>query len=94
MGLIYHILIGFVHLLFVAMDIVLLMIAVKVVYDRWKPSWLKQLMHAVEPLINFALKYTADISLKVTGKTYSDKTLMLLIIVCMFTARLIVAGLL
>ncbi len=94
MGLICNIFIGVTHLLFVAMDIIFVMIAVKVIYDRWRPDCLKQVLDAVEPIVDYMSKYVGSMSLKVTGKVYSQRTLLLLIIICLSVARLIIAGLL
>ena len=94
MGLINNILISFVHFLFVVMDFILLMIAVKVVYDRWRPSWLKQAVDAIEPIHSFILNYAERIVMSLTRRTYSQKTLLLLVVICLSMARLFVASLL
>lgn len=94
MGLIYNILIGAVHLLFVVMDIFFVMIAVKIIYDRWRPSVLKQTVTAIAPLTALVLDYVKEVSVKITGRTYSEKTLLLLIIICLSVIRLIAISLL
>ena len=94
MGLIYSILIGFIHLFFVAMDIFFMMMIVKTVYDRWKPSWLKEAAHAIEPIMTTMIDYVGGALSKITGKRYSDKTLLVLIIVCLTLARFTVTSLL
>jgi hypothetical protein len=93
MGLIYNIIISIVHLLFVAIDIFLLMIAIKAVYDRWRPSWLKQAINATEPIVNCVCIYAGRIVSNLTGKTYSQKMLLLLIVICLLMVRLVVASL-
>ena len=94
MGLIYNILIGVVHLLFVVMDIFFVMIAAKIIYDRWRPYVLKQTVIAIEPLIALVLNYAKEVSVKITGRAYSEKTLLLLIIICLSVIRLIAISLL
>ena len=94
MGLIYSILIGFVHLFFVVTDIFFVMVIAKTVYNKWRPSWLKQAADAIEPIVAGAVDYAGDISSKITGRRYSDKTLMVLIIVCLSLLRFAIASLL
>ena len=94
MGLINNFSVFVVHLLFVVMDILLVMIAAKVIYNRWKPSWLKQAVEAVEPIIGFVLNHLKMLLTKITNKTFSERTLMLLIIICLSLLRLLTIGLL
>ena len=94
MGLIYSLLIGFIHLFFVAIDIFFVMIIAKTVYDRWRPSWLKEAAHAIEPVLATAIDYAGSALSKITGKRYSDKTLLVLIIVCLSLARFAITSLL
>lgn len=94
MGLIYNILISAVHLLFVVMDIFFVMIAAKIIYDHWRPSWLKQIIEVITPIIDHTLNYAKGIASKLTGKIYSEKTLLLLIVIGMAVVRLIVTSLL
>jgi len=94
MGLIYSILIGLVHLFFVVTDIFFVMVIAKTVYNKWRPSWLKQAVDAIEPIIAIALNYTGDVSSKITGRRYSDKTLMVLILICLSLLRFVIASLL
>jgi hypothetical protein len=94
MGLIYSILIGFVHLFFVVTDIFFVMVIVKTVYGKWRPSWLKQAADAIEPIMATAVDYAGNISLKIIGKRYSERTLMILFIICLSFIRLIVTSLL
>ncbi len=88
MGLISNLLVGIIHLVFVAMDVFLLMIIIKLVYQRWEPIWLKQIIKVVEPLMDFILNYFREIMVKIAGKRYSEKTLWLLIIFCLSLVRL------
>ncbi len=94
MGLISNILIGIAHLLSVVMDIFLLMIATKIIYDCWQISWLEQAVKAIEPILNHISTYAQRIAMNITGKTYTQKTNLLLTIICVSAARLIIAGLL
>ncbi|MEN6385697.1 MAG: hypothetical protein ABFD79_10930 [Phycisphaerales bacterium] len=89
MGLINNFLVFVVHLLLLIIDILLVMIAAKVIYDRFEPSWLKQAVKAVEPIIDYMLNYVKNISARITGETFSERTLMLLIIICLSLVRLL-----
>lgn len=92
MGLINNLLISVVHLVFVAMDILLLMILIKVIYERWQISWLKQIMKVIEPPMTLILNYVRDVVMRITGKKYSEKILLLLTIACLSLARFIISG--
>ena len=88
MGLISNLLVGIVHLVFVAMDVFLLMVILKVIYSQWELPWLKQIIKAIEPLMNFTLNYFERIVVGITGRRYSEKTLWLLVILCLLLVRL------
>ena len=88
MGLIHNLLVGIIHLVFVAMDILVIMVLVKVVYDRWQLGFLKHITNAIEPLMKFIVAHLDTWATRITGKTYSEKTLWLLIILCLLLVRL------
>ena len=94
MGLIYSILIGFVHLFFVVTDIFFVMVIVKTVYGRWGPSWLKPAADAIEPIVAKIVDYAGDVSSKVSGRRFSEKTLLVLTIICLSLVRFIITSLL
>jgi len=94
MGLLTNLFISIVNLVFISMDILLLMILAKIVYQKWKPSWLKQPVDITEPLISYVLGYFQRLVLRITGKTYSGRTSLNLLAFCLWITRLIVAGLL
>ncbi|MFA6425837.1 MAG: hypothetical protein WCW64_06590 [Phycisphaerae bacterium] len=92
MGLIYNILIGVVHLLFVVMDIFFVMIAAKIIYDRWRVSWIEPILTAFKPAMSVVLNWFAAMVLKITGKSYSEKTLFILLLICLCVIRILIAG--
>ena len=94
MGLLTNLFISIVNLVFIAMDILLLMILAKIVYLRWKPSWLKQAVDIFEPPISFVLGHFQRLILRITGKTYSGRTSLNLLVFCLWITRLLVASLL
>lgn len=94
MGLIFSIFMSIAHLFFVIADLFFIAVIVKTVYGRWKPSWLKPAADAIDPIVAGAIDYAGDVSSKIAGRRYSDKTLMILIVICLSFVRLIVASLL
>ena len=94
MGLIQNLLLSVVHLAFVAMDILMIVILIRVIYNRWRLSWLKQAITLTNPLTTVMLNYSQEVMTKITGKTHSEKTLWLVIIIFLSLIRLIITNLL
>jgi len=94
MGLIYNILIGLVHLLFVVFDIIFVMILTRFIYLRWGPYRLKQIADAIEPLMSLVLWYFQRLTSGITGKKYAEKTQLALLIICLSVIRIMTASLL
>ena len=93
MGLIGNFLAGIIHLVFVAMDVLVIMIIVKVAYQRWQFEWLGPISNVAEPVISFITSHIDTWVMKVTGKKYSEKTLLLLFVLLMSLVRIIIGGL-
>ena len=93
MGLIHNLLMSVIHLLFVGMDILMTIILLRVIYDRWQPKCLKLVNHAVKPVIVSITGYLEVWTVKITGKRYPDKTLLMLLIVCLILVRFALCGL-
>ncbi len=93
MGLIYNLLIGIIHLLFVAFDILFVMILIRVVYQRWKPPWLKQAANTVEPLIVSVMRFVYRAVRRITGRSLPEEHLVLMVIVSMWITRFVIGGL-
>jgi len=93
MGLIHNLLISVIHLLFVAMDILMAMILIKVIYERWQPEWLRQIHNTIKPLIVPIMAFVYRTVKRITGKSLPEKHLVLVIIVSMCVARFVIAGL-
>ncbi len=92
MGLITNILIGITHLTFVAMDILMAMVLIKAIYCRWRMKWLEPIVNAIEPLIIQLTNMAQKISVRVTGRTYPERTLLILIVVFMCFFRILICG--
>ena len=93
MGLIYNVLVSLIHLLFVCMDILMTMIVIKVIYNRWRPKWLKQINDTVEPLIVPVMAFVYRTVKRITGKSLSEKYLILVIIASLCVTRFVIDGL-
>jgi hypothetical protein len=89
MGLICNILIGVVHLIFVVMDIFFVVIAAKIIYARWRIPWIEPILTAFKPAMSIVLNWFAAMVLKVTGKSYSEKTLFILLLICLCVIRIL-----
>lgn len=94
MGLIHNLLMCAIHLLFVAMDILVTMILIKVVYERWRPEWLRRINETVEPLIVPIMAFVYRTVKRITGKPLPEKHLVLVIIVTLCVARFVIDTLL
>jgi len=90
MGLIENLLIVVVNLAFVAADMLLLMMLLKIVHDRRRVSCLEPILTAVRPLMSVVLNWFASVVMKVTGKAYPEKTLLALLVICMLVLRFLV----
>lgn len=94
MGLLTNLFISIINLVFVAMDVLFLMILAIIVYQRWRPSWLEKISSVSERLISPVLGYFQRLTSRATGKTYSKRVSLNLLAFCLWITRLIVACLL
>ena len=92
MGLINNLLMCAVHLLFVVMDILMTMVLIKVVYQRWRPEWLRQINNAVAPVVDFTTGHLGTLVTRITDRTHTDKTLTLIFILCLLAVRFVIAS--
>lgn len=92
MGLIEHILIGLAHLALVAADILFLMLILQIVHDRWQLAWLEPIFIATKPVMSVVLNYFASLVLNVTGKSCPERTLSVLLIICLAVMRFLIIG--
>ena len=93
MGLIPYILRSFVHLAFVVADILMVAILIKVTYDRWKLPWLKPLATMVEPPVKSILDSLGTWLSRKTGKSYTEKMRIILLIFGLTFVRLVICAL-
>ena len=94
MGLIPYLLRSIIHLIFVAMDLVVLILLIKTFYDRWHFNWLGPLANALEPAAKTIITSFSGQLSKLTSKTYTDKTLVILLVLCLWVLRSLVITLL
>ncbi|NQV35387.1 MAG: hypothetical protein HQ515_22020 [Phycisphaeraceae bacterium] len=94
MGLIPYLLRSVVQLTFMAMDFLVVMILVKVIYDRWQFVWLKPFANMAEPAVKSITSSLGTRLSKLTGKSYSEKTRLILLILCLWVIQCVVVGLL
>ena len=93
MGLIDSLLTGLIHLVFVVFDIVFLLMLLKMINDRWHFSWLNQVVKAIEPTTILVLDSFQALIVKLTGKSYPEKTRLVLLIVCLWIIRSVIISL-
>jgi hypothetical protein len=82
-----------IHLVFVGMDILMTMILIKVIYNRWRPEWLRLINDTVDPLIVPVMAFVYGAVSRITGKSLSEKYLILVIILGMWITRFVIDGL-
>lgn len=92
MGLIHNLSISIIHLVFAAMDILLLTVLLKVIHDRWQLAWLAQVNAAITPLINHITATMQNLAMRITDKIYPEKTLLLILICGLLLVRLVIVG--
>ena len=90
MGLIPYILRSIVNLLFIGMDILMVVILVKVTHDRWKLPWLKPFANMVEPAVQSIVRPLGTWLVKKTGRFYSEKTCLVVLILGLTIVRLVI----
>jgi chromate transport protein ChrA len=90
MGLIGNILAVVVHLAVVATDVLFMVILLKIVHDRWRIAWIEPILTAVQPAMSVVLNRFASLVLRTTGKSYPEKTLVVLLIICLLVVRMII----
>ena len=94
MGLIRNLVMSITHLLFVAMDILALMILAKAIYDRWHFAWLKPFADSFAPAVNSVTSHFGTWLSKATGKSYSEKVQLLSLIVCLWLLQVVIVAVL
>ena len=94
MGLIGNILISVIHLALVAIDVLLLMILLKIIYERWQILCLKPIVNSTKPLLTNILIRTQKLALTATGRSYSEKTLLVFFALFIWFLRFVITGLL
>lgn len=93
MGLLNNLLISLIHLLFVMMDLMLLMILIKGIYRLWRFNWLMPVNNIIEPALSLVTYHFGYWIRKVTGKIYTERILLILLIVGMTFLRFLIIGL-
>ncbi len=93
MGLMENILISFVHLTLCIMDILFIVIILKIVHNRWQIRWMGPILTAVRPLMSTVLNWLHSLILRITGKSYSERTLLVLLTICLTIVRFLVVSL-
>ena len=90
MGFIENILLGVIHLFFAAMDILMIIILIRAIYHRWKLEFLRPVNQVIEPVIHYFTDNIEAWILKITGKIYSERILLMILIVAITAVRLII----
>jgi chromate transport protein ChrA len=92
MGLMQNLLIIIVHLTLVAADVILIMTILKIVHNRWRVAWIEPILMAVRPMMGIIMNGFATLVLRATGKSYPEKTLLVLLIISLLVMRFLVVS--
>ena len=92
MGLISNILISVVHLALCVADVLFVIIVLQIVHNRWQIHWMEPILTAVRPLMSALLNWFHPLILRVTGKSYSERTLLVLLVICLSVIRFLVVS--
>jgi len=93
MGLLPYLLRSIIQLTFVAMDVLLLMVLIKVAYDRWHFTLLEPLSSIVEQPLKHVTDFIGRRLSRRTRKSYPEKTRIILLVLCMTVVRLVICAL-
>ena len=93
MIIVSHLILGLLHLSFTAMDLLMVMILIKVSHDRWHPSWLKPFAKMVAPALESITHPLSTWLTQKTGKVYSEKSRLLLLVFGLSLVRLVICSL-
>ncbi len=93
MGLISSLILAIVHLLFVVSDVLLILILIRAAYNLWHFDWLRPLNNAIQPAISLVADHLGACATRMTGKRYSEKTLLISLVIGMTFLRFLIAGL-
>ena len=93
MGLIENILISIIHLLLCITDMLFILIVLKIVHDRWQVRWMEPILVAVRPIISAVLNWFRPLVLKVTGRYFPERILLVMLAVCLTILRLLIVSL-
>ncbi|AQT68774.1 hypothetical protein STSP2_01946 [Anaerohalosphaera lusitana] len=94
MSLIPALLIIMAHLFFVACDVILLMIILQAVYDRWQFPRLEQTIKAISPLIDYILGLLDRFLSHMINETYSRRTLLAVTAISICLLRIVISNIL
>lgn len=94
MGVIPYLIRSVVQLIFVVMDFVVIMTLVEITYNRWQFAWLKPFAEIVKPAVNTITGFIGTWLSQKTGKSYPEKTRILLLVLCLIVARSVICALL
>lgn len=88
MGILNHLLISIIHLLFVVIDILILMILLKLSSYHWNSHTIKPLISCCNPILSECLAHFRKICLSFLGKAYPEKTSLILMALCLWIFRI------
>jgi hypothetical protein len=92
MGLSENLLISVVHLTLCITDLLFIVIVLKIVHDRRQIHWMEPILMAVRPLMSVVLNWFHPLVLRVTGKSYTERALLFLMITCLLVLRFLIVS--
>lgn len=92
MGLFHNIFLGVFHLLFTAIDLLFVLVFLKILYEHRRISCMEPIITAVDPLVYLVLNKFERFLYRITGKSYPQKTILILFVFFLLVFRLIAIG--
>ena len=92
MGLIDNIIISLVHIILIATDMLFIVMVLKIVYDRWEISWIKPILTAAKPVTEPVLDWFYSLTLRITGRSFQENTLLPIMMICLMVLRFVVVS--
>lgn len=91
MGLLTNLLLGLIHLLLVAIDILFLLLLATMLSYRWQPPWLTALCSAGRPVVGWLTRHLERGFHYLGRQVPSERTVLFIAILAVWVLRLLLA---
>jgi hypothetical protein len=93
MGIMTNLLLGFVHLVLLALDIICFFVIVRMLCHRVDRVWLKTFDSVGGPLVDLYISYLQKVINRISSKTFSQAALLNIAMLTLVIARIFIVAL-